>query len=338
MPHLSIVISVHDKAHYIADFMDYLRHVEPRAEIVVVDDGSSDGTTEIVRARADIFIRTENVWEVKANNAGLRAATGDYIAIVQDDDFILPERWASTAVEAMQTYGLGILGCRGYGHFLWQFPASQLEARLAALDREILLSGEMRREDNGRNFWKLADRNGATFGKIDLHLRNFTIRPWQPPEGGPFRIVCDPAPVYRTEATIRSPFIIDRRVIATIGVMDEAYAPLNMDDHDFCMRARRAGFAVAFTRVPSINRFRGGSRWLYAGTHDESRRQLMDDSFRRNSQRFYGSWLYSAGEDFALQRFGAIHFQPSLLSQDAVVEETATVVRVFDVKPERPFD
>jgi hypothetical protein len=141
-----------------------------------------------------------------------------------------------------------------------------------------------------------------------------------------------------TEVTIRSPFIVDRKVFDAIGFMDEAYAPLNMDDHDFCMRARKAGFKVAFSRVPSINRFRGGSRWLYRGAGDEERSKVMDGSFVRNSQRFYATWMGSAGESFALQRVGQIQFQPSLLSLDAVMAESETVARLFDVKPERPFD
>ncbi len=338
MPRLSIVMSVHDKAPYLGEFLDNLRQTEPEAELVVVDDGSSDGTTDIARAKADVFLRTENVWEVKANNVGLKAATGDHIAIVQDDDFILPRLWASTAAAAMLAHDLGILGCRGYGHVMHRAQAEQMQARAAEIERQIMATGEMRPEDNGRNFCRLTEANGIAYGKVDIHLRNFAINPYQAPDGGPATVICAPAPIYLTDVTIRSPFIIDRRVIQTIGVMDEAYAPLNMDDHDFCMRARKAGFRVGFSRVPSINRFRGGSRWLYAGAQEGQRSHVMNDSFVRNSQRFYGDWLQTAGDIFALERLGAIQFQPSLLSFDAVQAESATVARLFNISPERALD
>jgi glycosyltransferase involved in cell wall biosynthesis len=338
MPRISIILSTHDKAHYISDFVEHLRRIEPDAQLVLVDDGSTDGTGDILKAKGDVFLRTENVWEVKANNAALRAATGDYIAIVQDDDFILPFLWPTTIANAMAAHDLGILGCRGYGHFLYRFPAGEMKERVTGLERTITETGNMRREDNGKNFIRLTEQNGIVVGKIDVHLKNFRPQPFQPAGIAVPRVICEAVPIYATEVTIRSPLVIARQVIERIGLLDENYAPLNMDDHDYCMRARQAGFTVAFSRVPSINRFRGGSRWLYPGAPDRQRSDLMRDSLFSNSRRFYGDWLASARDTFELQMLGAIQFQPSLLTHQAVIAESQTVGRLFNTQPEQAFD
>lgn len=81
-------MSVHNKAHYLEFFVSLLKRNTPGAEFVFIDDGSTDGGVggEILKRCADVFIRTEDIREVKANNVGLRAATGDYVAIIRDDD------------------------------------------------------------------------------------------------------------------------------------------------------------------------------------------------------------------------------------------------------------
>jgi len=72
-------------------------------EWIVVDDGCSDGTGDAVaqfqrNARFDVhYFRQENSGKNVAVNAGLQMATGDLLCIADDDDYFLPDMFATVA-------------------------------------------------------------------------------------------------------------------------------------------------------------------------------------------------------------------------------------------------
>ncbi len=73
----------------------------PDWELVVADDGSTDGTATLVEeiARADSHVRLlrlEHGGAAKARNAAVRAAEGEYIAVLDSDDVSMPDRLALT--------------------------------------------------------------------------------------------------------------------------------------------------------------------------------------------------------------------------------------------------
>ena len=98
-PFFSIVVPAYNRKFCIAKAIDSaLAQTYRNFELVVVDDGSTDGTEEFVRERYAgelasgkvVFKRKENSGVCKTRNVGLRLAKGDWIAYLDSDNEILP--------------------------------------------------------------------------------------------------------------------------------------------------------------------------------------------------------------------------------------------------------
>jgi glycosyltransferase involved in cell wall biosynthesis len=94
---VSAVIPVYNGARYVRAAIDSaLAQTLPDLEIVVVDDGSTDATPEILAGygpRIRVH-RQPNGGVAAARNAGVRAARGEYVAFLDADDVWLPEKLA----------------------------------------------------------------------------------------------------------------------------------------------------------------------------------------------------------------------------------------------------
>ncbi len=87
---ISVVIPVWNGEKYVAQCIDNLLfQTHKDLEIIVVDDGSTDRTAEVVARYPDVkYIRQANAGNYAARNTGIRAATGEYIHFMDVDDLI----------------------------------------------------------------------------------------------------------------------------------------------------------------------------------------------------------------------------------------------------------
>lgn len=91
---ISIIIPTYNRAHLIGMTLDsiFAQTLAPY-EVIVVDDGSSDGTKEMLETHYGnriTFLQNKGKGPGAARNTGLTVATGDYIKFFDSDDWMTP--------------------------------------------------------------------------------------------------------------------------------------------------------------------------------------------------------------------------------------------------------
>src|SRR5262245_33236726 len=95
-PLVSVVIPTHNRAYGLAETIDsVLGQTYPNIEVVLIDDGSTDGTDTLIQERYGADARVRYVRQDKsgtniARNHGLRLAKGELVALLDSDDIFLP--------------------------------------------------------------------------------------------------------------------------------------------------------------------------------------------------------------------------------------------------------
>lgn len=96
MPEISFLLPVYNGARFLAETLDsLLAQDHPDFDIVIVDDGSTDATPEIIAQFPDPRIRTirqDNAGLVEALNTGLGVLDCTFVARIDADDLCAPDR------------------------------------------------------------------------------------------------------------------------------------------------------------------------------------------------------------------------------------------------------
>lgn len=93
---LSVIVPVKDEKDFIRRCLDSIvKQLTDEVQVIVIDDGSTDGTTEILKEYFDTpieFYREDKSQGVShARNEGMAKAIGEYITFIDADDEYLPE-------------------------------------------------------------------------------------------------------------------------------------------------------------------------------------------------------------------------------------------------------
>lgn len=143
MIRISVIIPVYNVEKYLRKCVDsVLRQNYPLHEIILVDDGSTDGCPEICDAYAREYpekirvIHQENQGLSGARNTGIEASGGDYLSFIDSDDYIDPDMYDALA-DAIQKNSADIAICS-----MWIEKENGEKYRREAFDEEHCWSKE----------------------------------------------------------------------------------------------------------------------------------------------------------------------------------------------------
>jgi glycosyltransferase involved in cell wall biosynthesis len=103
-PLFSIITATYNRAHLLPRAVNSVfNQTYQNFELIIVDDGSTDNTEDVCRSFSDHRIRyhkqTPNRGVLAARNKALDLATGDYVAILDDDDELVPQALETALAE-----------------------------------------------------------------------------------------------------------------------------------------------------------------------------------------------------------------------------------------------
>jgi succinoglycan biosynthesis protein ExoO len=107
-PKVSVIIPAYNTEAYIAkSIKSALEQTLNDIEVIIVDDGSSDQTVEVAKSFTDqrlkIIVNQENLGASVARNRALKAAAGEWVAVLDSDDWYAPERLEKLVLLAEKT-------------------------------------------------------------------------------------------------------------------------------------------------------------------------------------------------------------------------------------------
>jgi len=103
---ISFIIPAYNSERTIEECVNSVLGQKCQKEIIVIDNGSTDGTLDILKVLAEkhniTVLKEKKRGPAAARNRGLEVARGDYIAFV-DSDVVLPEGWVDEAVKKLES-------------------------------------------------------------------------------------------------------------------------------------------------------------------------------------------------------------------------------------------
>lgn len=221
-PSIAVVIVSYQSASTLDACLVRLRAAEDVAEIRVVDNGSDDGTLEIVQrhASADPRLRfianPDNPGFAAANNQGVADSQAPWLAFINPDLLV-----ATDTLSLLRARGVALGDC---------------VLGVEQVDEQGQPDAAVRRRD-------------PDFGAMLRH----------PGQGARLAIPADPSqPLQRVPALSGALLLMPRALFERIGGWDAGYR-LHAEDLDLCRRAREAGAVVAIANDLQVVHVRGVS-------------------------------------------------------------------------------
>ena len=217
LPLVSVVILNFNGKKYLGELLidcieSVLNSDYPRVEVIIVDNGSTDGSVEYIKNRFKdnpkirYKLLNKNYGVAKGNNEGIKTARGEIILLLNSDT-IVPKETISTMVQTLLSNpSIGILGCRILN------PDGTLQSEGGAFPTKKL--------------WMLDLVYPPISSKVAM--KDFRFK-----DG-----------IKYVDWVMGAGWMIRKSVFDSIGLFDEDYWAYE-GEIDLCYRARKAGYEVA---------------------------------------------------------------------------------------------
>ena len=204
-------------------------------EVIYVDNGSVDGSVEMVRKefpQTRIIENQDNKGFIRANNQGIEIATGRYVLLLNSDTIVLENAIARTAQFADAHPEAAVVGCR-------------------------VLNPDGSLQDNCFRFYSTSNM----ILDVLWLSRAFPRNKWfgRKAYGG-----WDYDSVREVDVVVGCFSLVRVKAIQQVGVMDERFFVYG-DDIDWCYRFTKAGWKVLFAPVGQIVHYGGQTTRKEAG-------------------------------------------------------------------------
>ncbi len=213
----TIILTVHNKGNTIKKILDNLfsNISKLTTKVIIILDGCTDNTSTIVNeffkvnkhlVESNIII-TNDIWETKANNIGLKEVLTEYATIVQDDMLIKQKNWDKKLLMNFKKYNLFAVSGRAAHNFSLnnnQFKAIDVFGREYPLSNKNII--------------------GKFLGKLISILKPYWIYKYL--NFSSTRLIVN-----------RGPLVLNMKKVKELNFFDEKFAPFELDDADLCCRA-----------------------------------------------------------------------------------------------------
>lgn len=247
-------------------------------EVIVVDNGSTDGSQEMVRksiksiTSLKLIENKENLGYAKGNNVGLAQAMGKYILFLNSDTEVFPGS-LNEAVDFMES-----------------------NSQTGALTAKTLLADGKMDPDCHRGF-------PTPWASITYFLGLEKLFPKSRLFGQYHKFYLDLNINHEIDAGAGAFMLIPRKVIDKIGAWDESYFFYG-EDLDFCYRIKKDGFKVMYFAKPLLKHYKGASSGLRKESKDIANNskenrvrvakasvQAMEIFYKKFYKDIYPGWL-----------------------------------------------
>lgn len=200
-------------------------------EVILIDNASADGSIEAIRTRfpqVTVIENRENVGFARANNQGMRRASGKYILLLNSDTVIQPDTIETMIAFMEQHPDVGAAGCK------------------------VLLPDGSLDKACRRGFPTPSASFYYAFGlaKLFPHVPKFN----QYQLG-----YLDPDEEYEVDCLVGAFMLVRREVIEKVGFLDEQFFMYG-EDIDWCYRIKQAGWKVYYYPRTSIIHYKGAGK------------------------------------------------------------------------------
>lgn len=263
---ISLVIPTYNRANLLRETIESaLRQKKPFSEIIVVNDGSTDNTLEILAVYSEhiTIINSPNCGVQAARNKGVMSANSEYVAFCDSDDLL-----ESNFVEKMSEWINSNPDCKAIYTNIKKFTATSIESDDLSQAPDYFLEGS---KLHGDFYYEIPN----------LYLRLFTIHPF-----------------YIAGCTIKKTFF------TSIGGFDTKFNRVGAEDGEFTLRVA-ALVKIAYCRLPlaKVRRHLGNDSADYLHMIVGSAHILEYAISNHHNAKYYETALRSQVSNLRLEAF-----------------------------------